>query len=65
MDREDALKQSKLALEELAEALAQGKSETLVCYLELVSRFHQYSVDNCLLIAIQRPHATQVAGFYR
>ncbi|MCI0332156.1 MAG: ssDNA-binding domain-containing protein, partial [Planctomycetes bacterium] len=65
MNREDALKQSEQALEELAEALAQGKSEALVRYLELLSRFHQYSFGNCLLIAIQRPDAKHVAGFHR
>jgi antirestriction protein ArdC len=65
MNREDALKQSEQALDELAEAIAQGKSETLIRYLELLSRFHQYSFGNCLLIAIQRPDATHVAGFHR
>lgn len=65
MNREDALKQSEQALEELAEALSQGKSETLVRYLEVLSKFHQYSFGNCMLIAIQRPDATHVAGFHR
>jgi antirestriction protein ArdC len=32
-------------------------------YLELQSRFHRYSFSNVLLIAAQRPLATQVAGF--
>jgi antirestriction protein ArdC len=65
MNREDALKQSEQALEKLAEALAQGKSESLVRYLDLLARFHHYSLGNCLLIAIQRPDATRVAGFHR
>lgn len=65
MNREDALKQSEQALEELADALAQGRSDTLVRYLDLLSRFHQYSFGNCMLIAIQRPDATHVAGFHR
>lgn len=63
MNREDVLKQSEQVLEELAEALAQGRSDTLVRYLEMLSRFHHYSFGNCLLIAIQRPDATHVAGF--
>ncbi len=65
MNREDALKQSQAALDELAEALAQGKSEQLMVYLEFLSRFHQYSFNNCLLIVVQRPDATHVAGFQR
>ncbi len=65
MNREDALKASDEALKELAEALRQGKSEKLVEYLALMSRFHQYSFGNCILIAVQKPEATHVAGFGR
>ncbi len=65
MNRKDVLKQSEQALNELAEALAQGRSETLVRYLDMLSRFHHYSFGNCMLIALQRPDATHVAGFYR
>lgn len=65
MNREEALKQSELALDELAVALSQGRSETLVRYLDMLSRFHQYSFGNCMLITIQRPDATHVAGFHR
>ncbi len=65
MNREEALKQSDDALQELAEALKQGKSETLIQYLTTLSRFHQYSFSNCLLIAVQMPDASQVAGFQR
>ena len=32
-------------------------------YLDVVSRFHNYSLNNCLLIAMQMPEATMVAGF--
>lgn len=63
MKKEDALKLSEEALFELAEALAAGKSEQLVAYLETMGRFHRYSFGNCMLIAKQRPTATQVAGF--
>lgn len=65
MNREDALKQSEQALEELAEALSKGRSDTLVRYLEMLSRFHRYSFGNCMLIALQRPDATHVAGYHR
>jgi len=47
----------------LAERLQAGKSETLVHYLECMSRFHNYSFNNILLIAMQSPEAEQVAGF--
>lgn len=65
MSREDALQRSAEALDELADALSQGRSDTLVRYLETMSRFHDYSFGNCLLIATQRPDATYVAGFQR
>jgi hypothetical protein len=34
-----------------------------VRYLKVMSRFHNYSATNCLMIAFQRPDATQVAGY--
>ena len=63
MNREEATKQSDEALSQLAQALEQGKSESLVKYLDTMSTFHRYSFRNCLLIAIQKPDATLVAGF--
>jgi antirestriction protein ArdC len=33
-------------------------------WLDVQSRFHRYSWGNTLLIALQRPEATQVAGFH-
>jgi hypothetical protein len=65
MNREEALKKSDEALLELAEALQQGKSDTLLKYLETLSRFHRYSFGNCMLIALQKPEASHVAGFHR
>lgn len=65
MNREEALKKSDAALQELAAALRQGKSETLLNYLDMVSQFHQYSFGNCMLIYLQMPTATMVAGFHR
>lgn len=32
-------------------------------YLDLAARFHRYSAKNCLLILMQRPEATRVAGY--
>lgn len=47
---------------ELAEQMARGKSEKLVRWLEFVSRFHSYSAGNLVLILVQKPDATHVAG---
>ena len=38
-------------------------SETFRRYLDVQARFHRYSFSNTLLILLQRPEATQVAGF--
>lgn len=32
-------------------------------YLKVMSKFHNYSVNNCILIAMQKPEATMVAGY--
>lgn len=39
------------------------ESERYRRYLSVMSRFHGYSANNCLLIAMQRPDATLVAGY--
>ena len=52
------------ALETLAAALEAGNSAALTAYLKVTAKFHKYSWTNCLLIATQRPNATQVAGFH-
>ena len=56
--------------EELLQRLTEGvetltSSEDWVRYLDVQSRFHRYSFGNCILIALQFPHATRVAGFRR
>jgi antirestriction protein ArdC len=51
------------ALATLAAALEAGNSAALTAYLNVTARFHKYSWTNCLLIAMQRPDATHVAGF--
>jgi hypothetical protein len=52
------------ALNTLIKALESGDSDALTNYLSVMARFRQYSWNNCLLIALQRPGATHVAGFY-
>jgi antirestriction protein ArdC len=52
------------ALDRLSAELEAGKSETLKNYLASMARFRRYSWGNVLLIASQRPNATQVAGFH-
>lgn len=32
-------------------------------YLKTLSKFHSYSYNNCVLIALQKPNATHVAGY--
>jgi len=39
-------------------------SDSFRRWLDVSSRFHEYSLGNQLLIAMQRPDATYVAGFH-
>jgi len=64
MNTEQAKKLSENALNRLMEALEKGHSEALRNYLSVMSRFHNYSWGNCLMIYSQRPNATHVAGFH-
>lgn len=52
------------ALDQLAASLESGKSDALTAWLKTMSRFHNYSLNNQILIAIQDPQATHVAGFH-
>lgn len=63
MNRDEVRKLIQQGITELNEALQNGRSETLERYLDVLSRFHRYSFNNALLIAIQNPDATHVAGF--
>lgn len=65
MKRQEIMKLVEKGVAELNEALRRGQSDTLVDYLTLLSRFHHYSFNNAILIAVQRPDATHVAGFHR
>lgn len=51
------------ALDQLATALENGHSQTLKEYLATMARFHNYSAGNQLLIHLQRPTATHIAGY--
>lgn len=52
------------AIQQLAAALNEGRSETITRYLATMATFHHYSFTNTLLIFGQRPTATHVAGFH-
>ena len=39
------------------------ESEKYKTYLDVMAKFYSYSPSNCLLIAMQRPDATHVAGY--
>jgi antirestriction protein ArdC len=52
-------------LNQLAEGVARlTASEAWQAWLRVQRRFHRYSWGNALLINLQRPNATQVAGFH-
>ena len=53
------------ALANLQSALSNGDSDTLKAYLAFLGRFHNYSFGNQILIYLQNPDATHVAGFQR
>lgn len=50
-------------VQSLLAELSQGKSDRLEKYLAFAARFHRYSLNNQLLIYLQCPHATYVAGY--
>jgi len=52
------------ASEQLVAALTAGHSEALKEYLKAIARFHRYSLGNVMLIALQKPNASYVAGFH-
>jgi hypothetical protein len=52
-------------IEALLAELQQGKSQRLQDYLDFSARFHRYSVHNQILIQLQCPHATFVAGYHK
>jgi antirestriction protein ArdC len=53
------------ALERLSNGIAQlTSSDAWSTWLRTQARFHHYSFSNSLLILVQRPSATRVAGFH-
>ena len=55
-------------LREITDSIEQGikelfESEKYMRYLSVMSRFHRYSVNNTMLIYMQKPDATLVAGY--
>lgn len=60
---QDRLKEITASIEEGIKELFQ--SEKYAQYLQTMSRFHRYSVNNQMLIYMQNPNATLVAGFNR
>ena len=55
-------------LQQITAGIEQGikelfESEKCMRYLSVMSRFHRYSVNNTMLIYMQRPDATLVAGY--
>ena len=61
-------KTEKQKVQEITEKLEQGikelfESEKYKTYLNTMSKFHNYSFNNTMLIAMQKPDAALVAGF--
>lgn len=57
-------------IDDARELLEQGIADILNddqyrAWLEMVARLHRYSWSNCLLIALQKPDASMVAGYRR
>ena len=52
------------ALTSLTESLENGQSDELKKYLKTMSRFHNYSFRNVMLIALQKSNATHISGFH-
>ena len=61
-------KTEKQKVQEITEKLEQGikelfESEKYKIYLNTMSKFHNYSFNNTMLIAMQKPDATLEVGF--
>ena len=55
-------------VKEITDQLEQGlknlfQSENYMNWLKTMSKFHEYSLNNTLLITLQKPEATLVAGY--
>ncbi|MHB8902926.1 MAG: ArdC-like ssDNA-binding domain-containing protein [Thermoguttaceae bacterium] len=65
MKRDDVKTITDQAIQDLRQELQAGHSDTLKRFLNMMGRFHNYSWHNCLLIAVQMPDASFIAGFHR
>ena len=61
--RDRKMREAVEILEDGVEKVLDG--EQFKRYLAFSARFHSYSASNCLLILVQRPNATRVAGYRR
>ncbi|MDD3228235.1 MAG: YodL domain-containing protein [Oscillospiraceae bacterium] len=67
-EKESYAEQNKARLKEITDSIETNikdlfQSDRYMQYLRTMSRFHKYSVNNTMLIYMQRPDATLVAGF--
>ncbi len=62
MKSEEIKNKTNEAVSYLVAALESGQSDVLTQYLNAMARFHNYSFGNIMLIARQKPLATNVAG---
>jgi hypothetical protein len=53
---------TRASVDGLAQAIESGNSQALSTYLGVMARFHNYSANNALLIAAQRPTSTWLEG---
>lgn len=68
LEKEQQPAQKKTQTQQIVEQLEKGVSEVFESdqykqYLSVMSKFHSYSYNNILLIAMQCPNATMVAGY--
>lgn len=68
MAKKDYAEKQKEKIQQTTEKLEQGildfvSGEQYQDYLKVMSRFHNYSYSNSVLIAMQRPDATYLAGY--
>lgn len=67
-EKQSYAEQNKARLKEITDSIEAGirelfQSDKYRQYLATMSRFHRYSVNNVMLIHMQKPDATRVAGF--
>lgn len=69
IDKQEYKRQKEEQMKEVTKKLEDGVKNVLTSdenyknYLKVMSKFHRYSANNSLMIAMQRPDATSVASF--